>query len=682
MAEQERWASERRSLEASKSRADEQAAGLQRTIDQLQEAKGTLSGRESQLQRALENERQRFSSDNSSLREELAETQAEADKHWQSLQDAKTSLRDAEDAKVKTQQQLEKVQAEQAALREQIESLEDEIEVLQTGMDDDADRVKDDLAAAKQEIEALRRQLRGLQQDLAAVQNERDQAEANLKSQRASGAQITSPKQAGPSQGSNPQEQELQKRVSDLGEELTRVKRDRESLQRRVTEAERAQEDARVNLDTLQLDLDTSSGSKTQLQQKFKDAQIQLTKARKEKAELEEDLAAANADLDILQTSATDLRADLNTSHQATRDLKSQLQTAKRDHDRALQSQSFRYEQDIANLEQDLTSAVTKTTTLETEKTASTQQIARLQSKITSLESQLTTLRTSRATSDTSVAERKDLHEMLEDAKLEAEDLAMQVTDRESRITSAAAKEAELRSQMKRLRDERAAQYSRADAVGHDLTTLQAAYDTLASEMSALRKSARAVKPSATTTTAPQPSTTTDQDAITLQKRHNAELRSLASQIEYLGARCKREERFRADLSYIKTYFMKLVEMHGAWTLADLKLVKAMGIPTAEVVADEGLRSGMEVGRTPTKSGNERGGTSDISGGAGMAKGKTEGRRWGDRPSLRCVVLMVLAGVRMKAQAARWSQVRRVNEGLVRKLKETQSSRRAKAVVR
>lgn len=665
-AEQERWASERRSLEASKSRAEQQAAGLQRTIDRLQEAEGTLSGRELQLQRALENEKQRFGSETESLRGELAETQAESDKHWQSLQDAKTSLRDAEDTTSKTQQQLEKVQAEQTALREQIESMEDEIEVLQTGMDEDTDRVKDDLAASKQEVEALRRQLRGLQQDLATVQIERDQAEADLKSHRTSGIHAISPSRVATSQGSRTQNQEMQNRLSDLGEELTRVKRDRESLQRRVAEAERAQEDARANLDTLQLDLDTSSGSRTQLQQKLKDVQQQLTKAKKDKAEVEEDLAATNADLDILQTSTTDLRADLNSSHEATRDLKSQLQSAKRDHDRALQSQSFRYEQDIANLEQDLASAVSKTTTLDNEKTASNQQIARLQSKTSSLESQLTILRTTRATSDTSVAERKDLHEMLKDAKLEAEDLALQITDRDARITSAAAKEAELRSQMKRLRDERAAQSSRADAIGHDLSNLQIAYDTLISEMSDLRKSNRAIKHS--TTIASQ--TSSDQDVITLQKRHNAELRSLASQIEYLGARCKREERFRADLSYIKTYFMKQVEMHGAWTLADLKLVAAMGIPTAEVVTDEGLKKGLDIGRTPTKSANTR---------VGMGKGG--GRRWGDRPSLRCVCLMVLAGCRMQRLAGKWSEVHRVNEGLVKKLRETHSIRRSKAVV-
>ena len=108
--------------------------------------------------------------------------------------------------------------------------------------------------------------------------------------------------------------------------------------------------------------------------------------------------------------------------------------------------------------------------------------------------------------------------------------------------------------------------------------------------------------------------------------------------------------------------------MHGAWTAADLRLVQAMGIRTGDVLGDERQRGKEGVGRTPTKSANRKKGA--------------EKERWGDRPSLRSVGLMVLAGVRMRLQAKRWGEVRSVNEGLVKKLREVQSRRTAKASVR
>ena len=49
------------------------------------------------------------------------------------------------------------------------------------------------------------------------------------------------------------------------------------------------------------------------------------------------------------------------------------------------------------------------------------------------------------------------------------------------------------------------------------------------------------------------------------QKQHEGELRGLAKQIQYLRAKCTREETFRADLVYTKKWFLMQVEMYNKW---------------------------------------------------------------------------------------------------------------------
>jgi hypothetical protein len=55
------------------------------------------------------------------------------------------------------------------------------------------------------------------------------------------------------------------------------------------------------------------------------------------------------------------------------------------------------------------------------------------------------------------------------------------------------------------------------------------------------------------------------QHSQALEKRHSKEIQGLAKQIQYLRARCIREEGFRESLGYQKRFFLMMIEVYGEW---------------------------------------------------------------------------------------------------------------------
>jgi len=624
-ADRDRWDSQRKALESQKIKAEENASGVQKTLSQLQEAQGTLSSRELSLQQNLQNEEQRHESEVAALRKQLEETADEL------------SL---------VKKELVKAHNQESGLREKIQDLEDEIGVLQD----------DDLPAAKYETESLRRQLRGLQQDLAKAETEQENVRAQLAAVQ-TGRQASSSPQGIPS----PQ-RALDKEVRDLKDQLCKVKKERQELHNQLTKAQMDSADAKADLDTLQLDLQTHSGSRTQLQQKLQDLQGKLSITKKEKQVLQDSLTTATSDINALQAAVSDLEIRYEAAEKQSRDLRTQLQTLQREADRKLQSQVSAYEHDIQNLEQDLEDARVRQENSSKASEHTEQNITRLKAKIASLEKDLAIARAAQIDRDTMVEERKDLHEMLKDAKLRAEDLALQVLERDSRTENLATKEAELRAQLKRVREERATQSARADDIAKELDILQKSHDQHIEELRALQALQRQVRFPKSSLTASTTNVSTvlpkPEDLEKAEKRHAAELRGLVRQIEYMGARCRREEAFRQDLGYVKAYFFKQVEMYSEYNEADLRLVRAMGIPTNDVLEEEAW---LQVQKS--------GAMVERAGGRGM------------RPGLRTVGLMVLASVRMKRAAEKWGVVRKGHDGLLRKLDVVRRARGAGGAV-
>jgi hypothetical protein len=223
----------------------------------------------------------------------------------------------------------------------------------------------------------------------------------------------------------------------------------------------------------------------------------------------------------------------------------------------------------------------------------------------------------------------------------------LQLRKRDTRISTALSKETELRSQLRRAREDRAAIASRADADMAELELLRNQVSHLETRSVELRRVARSDK--ATLRLIP--------DAA--ERRHTAELKGLARQIEYLSARCRREEAFRSDLGFVKQYFQKTVEMYGRCNALDLKLVRSMGIATSQIMRDEKANERLEgPGRVAL--------AGPVVGRKGRAAAGMDQR---SRPTFKVVGLMVLAGVRMQTNAEKWAVVREKHEELLKKLR-------------
>lgn len=602
----EQWDGQRRLLESTRNKAEAKVLDLEATMRQMRKAEGSSSEREEELQKALDEEKQKHESEKDKLQTEVQKL-LEKQKEMQNEHEA-TNINLAA-----VNQELDSTRTQVLELQESIQDLEDEIEVLQITHDEDVERMKRDMESANHASDKLKRELLVLQADSLTKSN--SSPHSTHGSQRA-----------------------LDATIQRLENELAKNQRERQNLEDKVAQLESALAETKAAQDTLRFDMGASSATQLQIQQRLQETQNQLFKANKEKGALQVSLATSNADLESLQLSLTELESAKDAALKTSRDLRSQLQTAQRDAERKLQSQVAAYERDIENLEQDLDDAQGEKAKLIQARDSSATTVTRLKNKITSLEHDLSNLRAGRTDRETSVEERKDLHDMLKDAKLEAEDLSLQIRERDVRIAAAASKETELRTQLARVRNERAAQSNLASSTAAQLSTLQSAHDTLTAQAAALQARQRSVRfPGKSSVAASSLAHDPAPDSTKLTIRHAAELRGLAKQIEYLSARLRREESFRADLAFVKRYFSQQVAMHARCTDADLALVDAMGIATGVVLREQ---------RSPEK-----------------------------KKSLRAAGLMVLASVRMKRAAEGWGGVRRGHEGLLKKLEVVRRGR-------
>ncbi|KAK4988602.1 hypothetical protein LTR66_007267 [Elasticomyces elasticus] len=183
---------------------------------------------------------------------------------------------------------------------------------------------------------------------------------------------------------------------------------------------------------------------------------------------------------------------------------------------------------------------------------------------------------------ETLLLQEENLHARLADVELELQDLQAQLLERESRLESSLRREEELRSKLK---------IARLDA--NDTRALT-------------QKETRALLEGS-------------------EKTHASELKGLAKQIQYLRAKCGREEAFRQDLVFMKRWFLMQVEMYGACNKADLRLLEEMGI-------------------TPDRTVREK------------------------RPTLRTTGWMIIASLRMQRMASQWAGSKKLHESLLKKL--------------
>lgn len=696
----DKWEAERRDLELQRDRAAEQAAGLQRTIDRLQEAEGSLSSKEMRLQQLLDSEEERHGNNEAMLNRQISDLN-------QDLQISRKALEEVRSELSGVREELRLSQREHKTLLEKVEGLEDEVEVLQASLEEESERANMELLAAKRESESLRGQLQTSEQGI--INGESDQANSALRDNQ---AQLLKVRQ---------EKQNLQDQLAMLNIEIhstrasrTEAEAEREELQIQLRELKQAKEDTyHRSIDCADFrgspdkkELAAAKSTITELKERVYDLEDELKSGggpadvASELYSLRCDLSAARQkELEYLQREAThkdtvrvlklqiaelerkhhdmeisqlavspphlsasgsthkseilEVRHQLATTHQSLRDARTQLKEAERDAAHKLkaakielQARTEAWELERGQLERSLDEAQLKRDKHAAQNNTSEATISRLRGKIDRLETALQAERLNGGEDRTMALERRDLHEMLLETQLQAESLEVVVKERESTIAAITATESDLRAQLKRVRDDRALQRSRAatalDELGELERRFKKAQESWDAEKKALTRGVRFTNMSLSMN---------DESAIQLlrldaeerEKRHMKELRGLSMQVEWLHARCKREEGLRAAAAYVKRYMGLQIDLYQACNKADLALLQSTGV------------------QLPPRPVREK------------------------KPTLKMVAIMIRATIRMRKGAERWAKSKKIHEALIAKaesMKRKEGEEKAESLAR
>lgn len=281
--------------------------------------------------------------------------------------------------------------------------------------------------------------------------------------------------------------------------------------------------------------------------------------------------SARKNELVEVQRQLADAHQQLREARAKSKDDLKTLQRRLAESERQVQSNLDAYEQQREHLEAELSATRNEQDNILTKNTTSNQTMSRLRTRISSLENDIRVHRQATIADVTIAEERKDLHEMLKDAKLTAEDLQVQITSRESQLASASNREKDVRAQLKRVREERTLHTQRSTALSTELENLQSRYERAVDNLSRQQQNweeerkAMASRVRFANTSVSSLHANDDQNLELMQKKHAGELKGLAKQIQWLRAKCTREEGFRSGLVYEKKSLLMQIEMFEAW---------------------------------------------------------------------------------------------------------------------
>ncbi|KAL4747304.1 hypothetical protein BDW72DRAFT_196865 [Aspergillus terricola var. indicus] len=554
--EQDRWESLRRNLQVQKDRAEDQAAGFKRTIEKLEQVEHTLTGKESKLQEVIDSEKARHFNAEAVLSRQVKE-----------LNDDLSAKRDAIDELrhelLSVKEELRLARRAEATLKEKVQSLEDEVVVLQSSLEEEQEYAKahTQKGPAEQESQVqklltdkqkLRDQLANAHVELhdlktlkAEIEAERDELHAQLE-------QVQN--QASDTTRFDKEKTELRKASLRMETELKRLKEDKmslletkESLENQLnSEIEKAAlEENRLSaeIDQLQTKLQSTSGGR--------DRELALTKSKLQRFErriheLEERLeqqppadqeqSATAADLSMLRHSLDEVRKREKALIQREADQKASIRA---------------YKSKIVELERELHDATIKK--FETQSPSSSpanqlqQDVRTLRKQLSDAHRALRELRLKNHDLERAAMreeDQRDLHELLKQSTLEAESLALQVSEKEAQLN-------DTESRIRRIREERASYARKANAALKELDALQDRYKQT-------MEKARAKGENKT--------------------KHEKEMLGLGKEIIWLRARLKREEKFRRDLAWSKGLMELGERVRVACNEADLRMISDMGV--------------------------------------------------------------------------------------------------------
>lgn len=546
-ADLEAWDAQRQMLESSREKAEEQANGLRRTVDKLQESEGTLSGKDMKLQDALESETLRHRLEEEvlnrqikELNEVVAAKRVASDENRNELSNAKEELRISI--------------REQASLKETVDTLEDEIEVLQANLEEEAEYAqrKFDNATAEldEQVQHVQKEKQSLQDQLANVNIELHNLRTSAAEHQAEMDELKHELKNGQTRLDDTfrvdqEKLELKRSKLKLESELARLREERRSLsetnaaleQELEGEMERASAEAqRLNTDLDQLrNKRTPSGSRDRELVTAKAKADRLEKCVKDlEAQIEQNDNALGSPSGVVDLAS--LRADLS----AARDRESasvQREVTLKSTSRQLKAQITDLERQVHELlmsqyDTKSPSASPSSANKQEELAGLRKQLAEANATTKDLKSKNRSLEREKRKPVVEEEERKDLHAMLKSSTLEAEALALKISERDARLTN-------LKAHVKRVREERSLASKRAKAANHELEALQTRYEDVVDRL--------------------------QNRAEQKGGRHEKEMRGLIVQIQWLRAKLNRETAFRNDLAWSKEYMVLGEQIRVAW---------------------------------------------------------------------------------------------------------------------
>ena len=551
---------------------DEEAEKAQEQIDVIQEEANTLRSQLDSAKEQLSQSRTIDQGNIEGLEKQLEKTRSENQSFHDRLATKTLELQTLQASMMNVEAERDELQSQLKDLQSQVDDTfridQDKIQIrsAKLRLEKEVDRLRGEQKCLKFEVESLERLLAD-----ESKRNHSEQAHLNDKIQNLQQEATTS--RRSDVADSRTKIQRLEARIADLQEQLATTN---------------SQEDKNIELSVVHKDLSAAREKEIDLlereaaqKSKISNLKQQLDRLQRQIHEAEiarlGSFSPESVDGSARKNEIVELRRQLVDTQKELKDTRSDF----RKDIQTLQKKLTESEQQIRQLEEkreqkeaDIFSAQQLRESLQNQNATSIATISRLRTRIASLEKDPRTSRPRVTEDDTIAEERRDLHELLKDAKLEAEDLQNAIGSKDSALSALASREKELRANLKRMREERSMHEQKSIALASELDRIQHRHEKAVDQFSRRQLEwdqerramvSRVRFPNTSFSELHGSGKAMDQESKEVATQHMSELRGLAKQIQWLKARCQREKDFRAGLVYEKNFLLMRIGMFEAW---------------------------------------------------------------------------------------------------------------------
>ena len=611
----ESWAQKIRKLELQKDAGERDRRNSQKAHDKTQEH-DTTSGKRI-LQQESEHERQRHQNVEARTAQQLEELRADHAGTLKALERAQSDLRFA-------REDMRSCQQSRQASDKKMQALEDEVNVLQGALDEDADKAKECTAKLRREIKELNQQQQMGRQEIARARTAQREAEAEaakLKSERRDAELVTKVHEQ-----AHKKLEHLVLRQGEMDqmkvacEEASAQAERRRSVEEEFAKVRTSREDAQTEARRLRLELAATREQNEHLRDELRVWRSKKTFLdRDEAAPAHQEQPGLNSSKIGENSKGLSLRGKITVTerekgrlqshtsiatqpasptgqslHEArppdglynfcdSRELLNNFLAESRESDqnalRRIADLHKLSEQQFDSLENQREQLELQLGKLQNERMyhqADTEGVEatmrRMRNRIKKLEEDLKSALTAKQSSGAMVAERKDLHDLLKTAKLDAEHLQLQIDERETLLQAASAREESVLSQLREVQSESRLKQKQAVALSEEIGNLQKRYEDKVDAMAAKqwefeqeRHKLQAGMESFNAVGESRLVRKLEVEAEQRESRHAAERKKMARQIQQYRIRYMREATFRESLAFGKRYLLLQVEMYQAW---------------------------------------------------------------------------------------------------------------------